>query len=194
LYAADESFSSRYGLRVRDNLTGLRATEYWIHGLELRHRRVIFRGTPVTCLVFRIRGLKELREQQGPEKANDVLVRTAALLKNNVRCGSIVCRYEHSSFAVALYRCSSKRGMAEGERIAANIWFEVLDPTHVNHGIELEIDWASAIMPGDASTPVQLLRVADWKLKRQDRAAKQQEAEAPPFDPESGNGNLPAAA
>lgn len=194
LLAADESFSSRQGLRVRDNLTGLRATEYWIHGLELRNRRVIFRGTPIACLVFRIKGLKELRELQGPEAANHVLVGAAALLKSNVRRGSIVCRYEHSSFAVALFRCSSKRGMVEGERIAANIWFEVLDPVLVNHGVKLEIDWASAVMPGDASTPVQLLRAADWKLKKEDRAANQREAETPPFDPESGNGKLPAAA
>lgn len=194
LHAADESFSSRHGLRVRDELTGLRSTEYWIHGLELRQRRVIFRGTPITCLVFRVRGLKELRKRQGPEAANHVQVKAAAVLKNNARRGSIICRYESASFAVALFRCPRKRGLAVGENLAANIQFEVLDWVQKQHGVELEISWASAVMPGDASTPVQLLRTADWKLKQQVSALRRSESDSVPIDPEAGNGKLPPAA
>ncbi len=190
----DESFSSRHGLRVRDDLTDLNSIEFWIHGLELYLRRMIFKGTPITCLALQIGGLKELREQQGDEAANHVLVRAASVLKNNVQCGSLICRFESASFAVALFQCPKVRGLAIGENLAANIQLEALGRIQEQHGVELELSWASAIMPGDAATPVQLLRTADWKLKRQDRAAKQPEAETPPFDPESGNGKLPHAA
>jgi diguanylate cyclase (GGDEF)-like protein len=192
--AADESFSSRHGLRVRDNLTGLQSTEYWIHGLELRLRRMIFNGTPITCLVLQIGGLKELRDRQGDEAANHVLVRAASVLKNNVRSGSLVCRFESASFAVALFQCPKKRGLAVGENLAANIQFEVLDWVQKQHGVELEISWASAIMPGDVSTPVQLLRTADWKLKQQVRALSRSESDSLLIDPEAGNGKLPPLA
>ncbi|MFQ5921838.1 MAG: GGDEF domain-containing protein [Anaerolineales bacterium] len=194
LLAADESFASRHGMRIRDKLTGLCTTEYWIHRLELRLRRVIFKGKPVTCLVLQIGGLKELRERQGDEAANHVLVRAASMLEANVRSGTLICRFESASFAVALFRCPKKRGLTIGQNLAANIQFEVLDSVQEQHGVELELSWASAIMPGDASTPVQLLRAADWKLKRQRRASTLPSAQQVLRDPEAENGNPPAAA
>ncbi|MFV2043779.1 MAG: GGDEF domain-containing protein [Anaerolineales bacterium] len=194
LHAADDSFSSRHGLRVRDDLTGLHSTEFWIRGLELLQRRMIFKGTPITCLVLQIGGLKEHRKWHGDEAADHVLVRAASVLKNNVKSGSLICRFESASFAVALFRCPKKRGLAVGENLVANIRFEVLDWIRDQHGVELEIFWASAIMPGDASTPVELLRTAEWKLKQRVRASRRSAVEKVPFDPEEQNGKPPAAA
>jgi len=194
LQAVDESFSSRHGLRVRDDLTGLHSNEFWIHGLELRLRRMIFKGTPIVCLTFQIGGLKAFRELHGDEAANHVLLGVAVVLKNNVQSGSLICRYEPSSFAVAVFRCTKKRGLAIAENLLANIQFEVLDRIQTDHGFDLTLDWAAAVMPGNASTPVQLLRTCDWKMKQRIGALSRPEPKVLPVDPEAEDGKLPPVA
>jgi len=164
LRAAHERKGSRAGLNVRDRLTGLYTPEYWLHALELRSGGYLRRATPVTCLMIGVKGLAEIRREQGDRRADELLCGMALQILRDVRPSDVVCRYRGGRFAVALLRCPAERVEAIADRLTGDLRSLLLQA-----GSEwLHVQWEAATLPGDAITPVQLLRVAgkslDFKL------------------------------
>ena len=60
LRARQERAISRAGLIVRDELTGLYTSDFWLHALEMSSGRLFRKPTPITCLMIGLKGLPEL--------------------------------------------------------------------------------------------------------------------------------------
>ncbi len=164
LRQAQERAHARRGLAVRDELTGAYTLDFWLHIQELRTRRFVWREQLVTCVMFDVEGLAELRARRGSAESDQALARVAQQIIQNVRPRDLVASYRGQRFVIALDNCPAKLGRQVAERIATNIDQISLRGTNKAHGSELRLQWSSAGIPQDASTPLQLLRVTETTL------------------------------
>lgn len=164
LRLAQEHVIEKRGLKVRDQLTHLYSTEFWLHGLELQLGRIIRRPIPVTCLMIEVVGLAELRRIHGDKAADRVLIVVSRALARAIRATDLICRCHDQRFAICLFRCSEKFGRSVGKRITTIVTRMVLKGINRHYGRHLELQWEIATLPNDASTPVQLLRLTEQTL------------------------------
>ena len=164
LRQAQERALGMRGLLVRDDLTGVYSLDYWLHELELKLGRRILRPIPVTCLMIEIEGLAELRLKQGNQLGDETLRRISQEISHNVRAHDLVCSYRGHRIAIALFRCPAKAGKRVGARIETNLARLILDGIDLRYGTKMNIIWECATLPGQASTPVQLLRLVETLL------------------------------
>ncbi len=167
LRSREERALSRAGLIVRDELTGIYTPDYWLHALEIHSSRLLRRPTPVTCLMIDVLGLEDLRRELGNELIDDLLSQIAREIINNVRPDDFVCRIREGRFAIALLRCPSEYADGVGYRVVTNVQFVLMGQLDDRYRSMLQFEWESATLPGDALTPVQLLRVAERSLERE---------------------------
>jgi diguanylate cyclase (GGDEF)-like protein len=164
LRQAQERAHARRGLAVRDELTGAYTLDFWLHVQELRTRRFVWRQMPMTCVMFDVEGLPELRARRGSGLGDETLVRVGQEIMRNIRPRDLVARYRGQRFVIALDNCPAQLGKRVAERIATNIENLSLRGTNREHGSDLSLLWGSASIPRDASTPIQLLRVTETTL------------------------------
>ena len=161
---AQEKAHERRGLSVRDELTGVYTLDYWLHSLESSTSGFLRRPLPITALMLEITELGELRTVRGDRVAEDLVLRASQEITRNVRASDLVCRYRGQRFAVALLRCPTKYSEMVAERVTSNVTRLVLQGTNSRLGSNLSLQWAVATMPGQASSPVQLLRLSEASL------------------------------
>ena len=118
----------------------------------------------MTCVMFDMEGLPELRARRGSAVGDEALVRVGQEIMRNVRPRDLVARYRGQRFVIALDNCPAKLGKRVAERIAINIENLSLRGTNREHDSDLSLQWSSASTPRDASTPIQLLRVTETTL------------------------------
>jgi diguanylate cyclase (GGDEF)-like protein len=164
LRQAQERAHASRGLAVRDEMTGAYTLDFWLHVQELRTRRFVWREQLVTCVMFDVEGLPELRARRGSEVGDEALVRVGQEILRNVRPRDLVARYRGQRFVIALDNCPAELGKRVGEKIAVNIERLTLAGTNKRYGSNLGLQWNSACIPQDASTPIQLLRVTETTL------------------------------
>lgn len=164
LRQAQERAHARRGLAVRDELTGAYTLDFWLHVQELRTRRFVWRPRPMTCVMFDVEGLPELRARRGSAVGDEALVRVGQEIMRNVRPRDLVARYRGQRFVIALDNCPPQLGKRVAERVAVNIERLSLAGTNKRHGGNLSLQWSSASTPRDGSTPIQLLRVTETIL------------------------------
>jgi len=164
LRRAQEHVLSLHGLTVRDVLTHTYTPEFWLHALELRIYRTFRRPIPITCLMIEVKGLAELRNAQGNDVGDRVLIRLGQEISRNIRPSDIVCRYGDHGFAIALFRCPTELGRKITERVTANAAHVVLRWVNRHYGNTLHLLWELATLPGDAVTPIQLLCTTEHSL------------------------------
>lgn len=164
LRLAQENAMAKRGLKVRDPLTHLYSTEFWLHGLELQLGRIIRRPVPVTCLMIEVVGLAELRRIHGDKAADRVIIVVSRSLARAIRATDLICRYHDQRFAIGLFRCPAKFGMSVAKRITTIVDRMVLNGINRHYGRRLELQWEVAVLPDDASTPIQLLRLTEQTL------------------------------
>jgi diguanylate cyclase (GGDEF)-like protein len=161
---AQEAAHERRGLLVRDELTGMYTLDYWLHSLESSHNGFLRRPLPITALMLEVNGLGELRAVRGDRAAEDVIQRASQEIKRNVRASDLVCRYRGQRFAVALLRCPAKYSEPVAKRVCSNLTRLVLAGVNSRLGSNLSVRWSVATMPGQASSPIQLLRLSEASL------------------------------
>jgi diguanylate cyclase (GGDEF)-like protein/PAS domain S-box-containing protein len=99
---------------LQDALTGVgnrTAYELEIKRLSTAH------GGPVSVLLVDLDGLRRVNDSQGPEAGDDLLRRTAELLRENCRAEDLVARIGGDEFAVLL-RCTNE---ATGRAVLARL-------------------------------------------------------------------------
>ncbi|MFO0578599.1 MAG: sensor domain-containing diguanylate cyclase [Polyangia bacterium] len=99
---------------LQDALTGVgNRTAY-----ELEIKRLsTAQGTPVSVLLVDLDGLRRVNDSHGPEAGDDLLRRTAELLRENCRAEDLVARIGGDEFAVLL-RCTNE---ATGRAVLARL-------------------------------------------------------------------------
>ena len=158
----------RESLRVqslRDPLTGLYNRRYLEEGLQRELGRCERRGLPLSVLMLDVDHFKRFNDQHGHAAGDAMLASVAQTLQAMTRGEDIVCRYGGEEFTVVLPEADSadaeRRAEVIRKAIAATTVLhlrEQLGPNTVSIGI--------ATFPGDASSPDDLLRLADAALYR----------------------------
>lgn len=164
LLRAQERAHARRGLAVRDQLTGAYTLDFWLHVQELRTRRFILRQNPVTCIMFDVEGLAELRIRRGSMHSDDLLKQMAREITHNMGPRGLVARYRGQRFVIALHHTPPVPGRRVAQRISRNLDRLLLETMNRWHGSHLSLRWSTASIPRDAATPIQLLRVTETTL------------------------------
>ena len=103
---------------LQDSLTGVgnrTAFELELKRLSVAH------GGPVSVLLVDLDGLRRINDSQGPEAGDDLLRRTAELLRENCRAEDLVARIGGDEFAVLLRYTSEATGRAVLARLRAAV-------------------------------------------------------------------------
>jgi GGDEF domain-containing protein len=154
---AQERELERKGLPVRDAQTGVYTAEFWLHLLEGQIGWPIRRPLPISGLVVEVQGLDEFSRLYSATTVTHILGMIARGVEHSVRSSDIVCRTRSGRFAVALFRCSRESSEKVARRVVVNTTRLVLRGVNAGYRVELSLRWAAATLPGDATTPVQLL-------------------------------------
>jgi GGDEF domain-containing protein len=168
LIEAEEKDLERRGLPVRDAATGALTSEFWLHSLESLQGRSLRRSMPISCIVFEVEGLKEFGRIHSEAVSHQVLASLVRSLSANLRGYDIVCRSGEGRIAVALMRCPTRFVDRAAGRLVGNLTHLVLEGVNRGYGSHLALRWRGATLPGEAKTPIQLMRVADLKLNQQE--------------------------
>jgi diguanylate cyclase (GGDEF)-like protein len=145
-------------------LTGVYTLDFWLHSLESLSGRYLRNPLPITALMLEIIGLGELRAVRGDSAGEEIVLRASQEIARNIRANDLICRYRGQRFAVALLRCPPKYAEPVAKRVASNVTQLVFQGTNQRLGSNLSLEWAVATMPGEASTPLQLLRLSEASL------------------------------
>ncbi|MEW6567462.1 MAG: diguanylate cyclase [Chloroflexota bacterium] len=166
LLLAEEHILERRGLRVRDPETNLHALEFWLRAVEARPRRLFLKPRPTSCLVIEVVGFAALIEQHGADAGSELLRLLGQTLARNVRSYDVVARLRGARLVVGLHRCPGEFAPSVARRVTGNLERLALQEASRRYGLALSLRWGAATMPGDASTPRELVTLAEKALER----------------------------
>jgi diguanylate cyclase (GGDEF)-like protein len=89
-------------LAQTDALTGLYNRRYLIKSLDQEMERTRRTGLPTSLIMLDLDHFKRLNDMYGHKFGDEVLVRVARIMKNNVRKLDIPCRYGGEEFALVV--------------------------------------------------------------------------------------------
>ncbi|HEU5394041.1 MAG TPA: GGDEF domain-containing protein, partial [Candidatus Methylomirabilis sp.] len=166
-------------LTLLDDLTGLPNRRFLRKRLEEEFTRAERHRTPLACVLYDLDNFKQVNDQWGHGRGDEVLQQVAQLLEANVRASDVVARYGGEEFVVLLPMTDESGALAEARRMCKVI------RTHRMMGAAREIRLSASagvgIFPGpDIRTAEDLLYQADRALYRAKDAGKGDAALATP--------------
>jgi diguanylate cyclase (GGDEF)-like protein len=157
-----------YGLNQRmattDGLTGLYNHRYFQERLALELEKAQRNQKPLTLALTDIDFFKKFNDEFGHQEGDQVLMKTARMLKESVRLEQdVVCRYGGEEFVVIMPECDLVEAREVSERVRLNC-AERLKGGHgsTQRAITLSIGLCS--FPAGAKTPKELIHLADEAL------------------------------
>ena len=105
-------------LSFEDHLTGLYNRRYYETELK---RLDVERNLPLSTMVIDVNGLKLINDAFGHSKGDDILIKSAQAIKNNLREDEIAARVGGDEFSIILPKCENKHASKIAERIKENI-------------------------------------------------------------------------
>jgi len=144
-----------------DGLTQISNYRHFNHVLKLEIDRQRRYGRPLTLLMIDIDDFKKTNDHYGHLIGDMVLIKIAALLKDEVRGFDFVARYGGDEFTVILPEVSEKAALAVGRRIMRSIGlYEFQSPEHKDIGA-ISVTIGIASFPQDATDGQDLVLKAD---------------------------------
>ena len=146
---------------LTDGLTGLFNRAYLMQFLRREMSRSQRHGRPVAVALFDIDDFKRINDGHGHLEGDRVLVKTAAVIGENLRDIDVAARYGGEEFAVVLPETSRAGAFVVAQRIRQGIERELRigrDAVTLSGGV--------AAYPADGLTPQLLLQKADQGLYR----------------------------
>jgi diguanylate cyclase (GGDEF)-like protein len=161
-----------------DPLTGIWNRRYMIRRLQEESDRIARYGGNACLVIGDMGNFKHTNDNYGHTKGDEVLVKTAAVIKKNLRLSDSVGRYGGDEFILLLPNISQQDADAVFNRITLELGNLRIkgDDTDPNSDIVTVImDFGSAIYPGKAPTLMETINVADEmmyanKIKRKKQA------------------------
>jgi diguanylate cyclase (GGDEF)-like protein len=148
---------------VTDPLTGLHNRRLFAESLEKELNRARRYSQPLALVSLDLHRFKEVNDQHGHPRGDDVLRAAAATLKKALRTSDSAFRIGGDEFALLLPQTDSPQALALCRRVEA-VFAEMLQPLQLT--VTVGMDHGVAIFPQDAEHADQLIRISDERLYR----------------------------
>src|SRR5713226_2628291 len=148
---------------VTDPLTGLYNRRLFGESFEKELNRARRYGQPLGLVILDLHRFKEVNDQHGHPRGDDVLRATAATLKKALRTSDSAFRIGGDEFALLLPQTDSAQALALSRRVET-VFAEMLRPLQLS--VSVSMDHGVATFPQDGEQTDQLIRVADERLYR----------------------------
>jgi diguanylate cyclase len=102
---------------LTDGLTGLFNRRGWDHLLTAEEKRCMTFGHPATIMVIDLDNLKQVNDQQGHAAGDELIRRTAHILRQSSRQQDAVARVGGDEFTILFVECSLAQGLWLRDRI-----------------------------------------------------------------------------
>ncbi|MCB2047786.1 MAG: sensor domain-containing diguanylate cyclase [Novosphingobium sp.] len=152
---------------LRDPLTGLYNRRYMEDALERLVSLAERTGSATSVLMIDLDNFKRLNDENGHAKGDAVLRDVAAQLVASLRPSDVVSRYGGEELVVILPSC----GLTDAE-LKAEILRQRIESLTEAHGIEITASIGIATVPETATSPVDVIPLADAALYAAKQAGK----------------------
>jgi diguanylate cyclase (GGDEF)-like protein len=146
---------------VTDPLTGLHNRRLFAETFDKELNRARRYGQPLGLVTLDLHRFKEVNDQHGHPRGDEVLRAAAATLKKALRTSDSAFRIGGDEFALLLPQTDSPQALALCRRVQT-VLAEMLQPLQL--AVTVGIDHGVAIFPQDAEHADQLIRIADERL------------------------------
>src|SRR5216684_2100009 len=146
---------------VTDPLTGLHNRRLFAETFEKELNRARRYGQPLGLVTLDLHRFKEVNDQHGHPRGDEVLRAAAATLKKALRTSDSAFRIGGDEFALLLPQTDSPQALALCRRVQT-VFAEMLQPLLL--AVTVGMDHGVAIFPQDSEQADQLIRIADERL------------------------------
>jgi diguanylate cyclase (GGDEF)-like protein len=146
---------------VTDPLTGLYNRRLFSESFEKELNRARRYGQPLGLAILDLHRFKEVNDQHGHPRGDDVLRAAAATLKKALRTSDSAFRIGGDEFALLLPQTDSPQALSLSRRVQT-VFAEMIQPLQL--AVSVGMDHGVAIFPQDAELADQLIRIADERL------------------------------
>jgi len=146
---------------VTDPLTGLHNRRLFAETFDKELNRARRYGQPLGLVTLDLHRFKEVNDQHGHPRGDEVLRAAAATLKKALRTSDSAFRIGGDEFALLLPQTDSPQALALCRRVQT-VFAEMLQPLEL--AVTVGMDHGVAIFPQDAEHADQLIRIADERL------------------------------
>ena len=162
---------------VTDPLTGLYNRRLFSETFEKELNRTRRYGSQLGLVILDLHRFKEVNDQHGHPRGDDVLRAAATTLKKALRTSDSAFRIGGDEFALLLPQTDADQALALSRRVET-VFAEILHTLPLS--VSVNMDHGIAIFPHDGEQADQLIRVADERLYRLKHANHRKVGEAEP--------------
>jgi diguanylate cyclase (GGDEF)-like protein len=148
---------------VTDPLTGLYNRRLFGEAFEKELNRARRYGAPLGLVILDLHRFKEVNDQHGHPRGDEVLRAAATTLKKALRTSDSAFRIGGDEFALLLPQTDAAQALALSRRVGT-VFGESI--AHFQMGVSVSMDHGVATFPQDGDQADQLIRVADERLYR----------------------------
>src|SRR5260370_8792721 len=148
---------------VTDPLTGLHNRRLFAETFEKELNRARRYIQPLGLVTLALHRFKEVNDQHGHPRGDEVLRAAAATLKKALRTSDSAFSIGGDEFALLLPQTDAEQALALSRRVET-VFAEMLQPLQLN--VSVSMDHGVATFPQDGEQAEQLIRVADERLYR----------------------------
>jgi diguanylate cyclase (GGDEF)-like protein len=148
---------------VTDPLTGLYNRRLFGESFEKELNRARRYGLPLGLVILDLHRFKEVNDQHGHPRGDEVLRVAATTLKRALRTSDSAFRIGGDEFALLLPQTDAEQALALSRRVET-VFADMLRPLQLSVGVSM--DHGVATFPQDGEQAEQLIRVADERLYR----------------------------
>lgn len=153
-------------LAIHDGLTGLVNHREFYLRLNEEFSRSKRHGRPITLVMLDVDHFKKFNDLHGHPQGDLALKLIASAIKECARKSDLVARYGGEEFAVLLPETSLEEGLELGLRVQKKVSESMPEMSRLmrKDKIEVTLSIGMAAFPSEASTPEELVHVADERL------------------------------
>jgi diguanylate cyclase (GGDEF)-like protein len=148
---------------VTDPLTGLHNRRLFQETFEKELNRARRYAHPLSLVTLDLHRFKEVNDQLGHPRGDDVLRAVASTLRKSLRTSDSAFRVGGDEFSLLLPQTDAAQAFALAKRISV-VFSEVLQTLQIS--IQVTIDQGIATYSADGETVEQLIQIADERLYR----------------------------
>jgi len=116
-----------YELAITDGMTKLFIHRYFMRRLTEEYKRAVRYNRDLSLIMFDIDHFKNFNDKYGHQIGDEVLIKTADIIRDNCRGSDLPARYGGEEFAIILPETDKKGTMSQAERIR-----KIIEKTEIN--------------------------------------------------------------